>query len=151
MVGRLRPGMTREQARADVRAIAERLRIENPVWRPSERYYFNGLDVIPLDQHIVQSGSRRLLLVLLGAVGMVLVISCANVANLLIARGAVRERELSLRAALGAARSRLIRQLVKQPEEVLLGGAEAQVADLHPVVDRPAQKLLAHSELTEDR
>src|SRR5256885_6500873 len=106
MVGRLRPRMTREQARADVRAIAERLRIENPVWRPSERYYFNGLDVIPLDQRVVEGGTRRLLLVLLGAVGMVLVIACANVANLLVARGAARERELSLRAALGAGRSR---------------------------------------------
>src|SRR5436190_1325349 len=99
MAGRLRPGMTRAQARADVRALAERLRIENPVWRPSERYYFNGLDVIPLDQRIVEGGTRRLLLVLLGAVGMVLVIACANVANLLIARGAARERELSLRSA----------------------------------------------------
>ena len=114
MVGRLRPGMTRGQARADVRALAERLRIENPVWRPSERYYFNGLDVIPLDQRIVEGGTRRLLLVLLGAVGMVLVIACANVANLLIARGAARERELSLRAALGAGRARLIRQLVTE-------------------------------------
>ena len=121
LVGRLRSGSTRDQARADVRGIAERLRIENPVWRPSETYYFNGLDVIPLERRIVQSDSRRLLLVLLGAVGMVLLIACANVANLLIARGAARERELSLRTALGAGRARLVRQLVT--ESVVLAAA----------------------------
>jgi putative ABC transport system permease protein len=121
IVGRLRPGVRRQQSRADVRAIAEQLRVENPVWRPSERYYFQGLDVIPLDRRIVEGGSRRFLLVLLGAVGMVLIIACANVANLLIARGAARERELSLRAALGAGRLRLIRQLMT--ESVVLAAA----------------------------
>jgi predicted permease len=122
IVGRLRAGVTREQVREDVRAIGERLRLENPVWTPTD-YYLQGLDVIPLASRIVPSESRRLLLVLLGAVGMVLFIACANVANLLIARGTAREREITVRATLGAARPRLIRQLAT--ESLALAGVGA--------------------------
>ncbi len=121
IVGRLRPGVTRGQARADVYAIAQRLRRENPVWTPSRDDYLRDIDVVPLQHRIVQGGSRRLLLVLLGAVGMILLIACANVANLLIARGAARQREFTIRATLGAGRGRIARQVVT--ESLLLGGA----------------------------
>jgi predicted permease len=119
IVGRLKPGVSRAQARADVHRIAQRLQKENPLWTPDPAYYFRELDVLPLDDRIVQSGSRRLLLVLMGAVGMILLIACANVANLVLARGAAREREFALRAALGAGRGRLVRQVIT--ESLLLG------------------------------
>jgi putative ABC transport system permease protein len=117
LIGRLKHGVGIEQARADVSAIAAHIRAEFPG--------NDGLDgsVAPLGEQLV-GNVRNGLLVLLGAVGFVLLVACVNVANLLLARAASREKELAIRASLGASRSRLIRQLMLESVPLgLIGGA----------------------------
>ena len=110
IIGRLKDGMNREQARSDVYRIGEELQRENPIWRPQLPEYLANVKVSDLRFRLVQD-SQRLLWVLLGAVGLVLAMACANVANLLVVRGAARTREMSIRAAIGAGPGRLSRQL----------------------------------------
>lgn len=114
---RLKPGVSVQQAQADIDVIARRIREKD------KRDATFGMDVVGLQQQVV-GDVRRPLLVLLGSVALVLLIACANVANLLLARAAGRAKEVAIRTALGANRKRLIRQLLTESLLLgLLGGA----------------------------
>jgi putative ABC transport system permease protein len=106
-IGRLKPGVSIEQAQAQFDQVAAALEQAHPEWNKDHR-----IGVRPLHDHVVGARTRSWMLMLLGAVGLVLLIACANVANLLLARGTTREREIGIRAALGAGRWRLTRQLM---------------------------------------
>lgn len=118
VIGRLKPGVTVTQAKAELDVIANQLAVQYP---DSQKGW--GIFMMPLQDYQVRE-VEKVLYTLLGAVGCVLLIACANLANLLLARATARHREISIRAALGAGRGRLVRQLLT--ESVVLavcGGA----------------------------
>jgi putative ABC transport system permease protein len=117
-LGRLKPGITLAQANSELGGIAAQLQSEYPA---------ENKDKVATAEHlqdVMSEGVRRSLWVLLVAVGFILLIACANIANLLLARGADRQKEIALRLALGAGRGRIVRQMLNESLLLaLLGGA----------------------------
>ncbi len=107
-IARLKPGVTIEQARTEASVIAQRLEQEHPLTNKNQGAY-----VVSITDEIV-GGIRPTLWMVFGAVIFVLLVACANVANLLLARSTVRYKEITIRSAIGAARSQLIRQLLTE-------------------------------------
>jgi predicted permease len=124
-VGRLRDGVSVEQARQDISVISRRIYQDS---NEKNDYLLRDGTVVPL-QDSITGEVRSPLLILLGAVGFLLLVACANVANLLLAQASVREHELSIRTALGATRSRLVRQFLTEAAVLsLFGGALGVIA-----------------------
>jgi putative ABC transport system permease protein len=128
VMARIKPGLTLEQARSDMARVSERI-IEGAPDYPYVKFGYRVL-INPLLEEYV-GDIRPALMMLMGSVGLVLLIACTNVANLLLVRASAREREIGIRSALGAGRSRLIRQMLTESVVLSLAGAAVGVALAH--------------------
>ena len=108
-IGRLKPGVAIAQAQAEAETIAQKIRDENTIAKTAGQYF----QLVPMKQHLVDE-VRPTILALMGAVIFLLLIACANVANLMLVRASSRERELAVRAALGAGWWQLVRQTLAE-------------------------------------
>jgi len=115
---RLKPGVTIEQARAELEVLMENIKQSYPATHNRD----HGIYATSLKDYVVDPGAQRALWILFGAVVLVLLIACANVANLWLTQAAGRERELAVRAALGASRFALVRQLLSESLLLTVGG-----------------------------
>ncbi|HEY1263062.1 MAG TPA: ABC transporter permease [Terriglobales bacterium] len=123
VMGRLKPGVTLAQANASMKVLAEQLAAEHP---DTDKDYTYSVELLRND--FVEKKTKTNLGLLSGAVGFVLLIACANIANLLLARGATRQTEVALRASLGASRARVFRQLLIESLLLAIAGGAAGVA-----------------------
>ncbi|HET6268290.1 MAG TPA: ABC transporter permease, partial [Acidobacteriota bacterium] len=132
VIGRFKDGVTQQQAQADLDAIASQLQHLYPVANASKK----GVKLVPLQEQLV--GNYRLaFIVLSAAVGLVLLIACANLANLVLARASTRYREMAIRQAIGATQGRLIKQLLTENILLALCGGLLGLA-----LTRPAMKII---------
>ena len=135
VIGRLRDGVPLEQAQAELSGIAARYKSAHP-----DELMGNAVATVPLHEQLVE-GVRRSLVVLLGAVTCVLLIACVNIANLLLTRALARTREIGVRAALGAGRGRIIRQLITESVLLSIAGGIAGLILASSIM----RVLLAHA------
>jgi predicted permease len=152
VVGRLKPGVRLQDAQADMTAIGRRLTAAHPQGDPDFPGF--GVEVVPILDQLTGRTLRLGLWILLGAVAFVLLIACANVAHLVLARGAARSREMAVRAALGAARGRLMRQIFVEHSLLVLVasvlGTGAAVASMRLAASSLASGIPRLDELTID-
>jgi putative ABC transport system permease protein len=139
VVGRLKPGVTLEQASTEIRGMSLRMEHDYPATNKTI-----GSTLVPMVREL-EGDSRTPLLVLLAVVGLVLLIATANVANLLLARAAGRRKEIAIRIALGAGRGQIMRQLLT--ESLLLSGAGGVLGATLAVVATPWLRILAEGRI----